>query len=72
MNVEEYTVPPEPQPVEKRYRLDLSEHEARVLRAVWGKSAGGPDAIRFLSRLDEFFPEDSAVSYAGISLVRIS
>jgi len=48
---------------ERRVLLDLSEEEARVLRALWGGS-GGEDALNlgFLSRLNRLFPKDCTLS----------
>lgn len=52
---------PQPAVTEKRVVLNLSEHEARVLRALVGKLCGGGAhyrAIAFLGKLDELFPGD--------------
>ena len=65
--------PAVPAVTEDRVVLELSIHEARVLRALYGKSrdANGNRKIEFLSVLNDLFPEDSVICYAGISAVTI-
>ena len=66
---------PQPAVTEKRVVLDLSEHEARVLRALYGKICPVGDhyaAIEFLSKLNKLFPNDAGLSsFGGISTYRV-
>lgn len=65
--------PAVPAVIEDRVVLELSIHEARVLRALYGKSSdpNGLRKIEFLSVLNDLFPEDYASCYDGIDSVTI-
>ena len=65
--------PAVPAVIEDRVVLELSIHEARVLRALYGKSseAHGRSKVEFLSVLNEMFPADYTICYDGISSVTI-
>ena len=62
--------PAVPAVVEDRVVLELSIHEARVLRALFGKSTGS-NKVGFLSALNKLFPDDCEICYGGIESVTI-
>ena len=52
--------------------LELSIHEARVLRALYEKAVGrAGEVLVFLSRLNGLFPGDRTTGYSGIGRVEI-
>jgi hypothetical protein len=80
MKVESYVkevTPATPAVTEKRYVLDLSEHEARVLRALHGRMRCAPleflKAFRFLDELNKEFPGAyREPDYGGIARFDVS
>lgn len=64
--------PAVPAVTEERVVLDLSVHEARVLRALFGKSNyKAQDKLQFLGVLNRLFPLDYTTNYDGITAVII-
>jgi hypothetical protein len=64
--------PAVPAVTEERVALDLSVHEARVLRALFGKSNyKAQNTLEFLAQLNRLFPLDYTINYAGITGVTV-
>lgn len=61
----------QPAVTEDRYVLELSEHEARMLRNLSGKEHRTRE-FSFLIALDQFFPNDYKINYGGVKKVTLT